>query len=171
MARPTKLIYKNDKYGFILRFPSWWRRYCVISKRRKDPDSEYELHFRFKYKGKIYDDIFAILVYRMSKEEWVRRGYKDSPLTYLGAYDGRVFAALTPEELPYAFVDPKTGDYDYRKYGTAIGLLKRMVNRDVPALVKTISFPRKQMTLESMPLRSRQICGCRLTRRTRKRKT
>ncbi|MEK8128101.1 hypothetical protein WMW72_09320 [Paenibacillus filicis] len=169
MAKTPYFIYKNDKYGFTLRFPSWWRRYCVVSKQKRDPDSEYEVHFRFKYKGKVYDDIFAILVYRMTKAEW-KRLYDDSPLTFLGYRDGRVFAALTPEELPYAFVDPKTGEYDYKKYGTAIGLLKRMVNKDVPNVLRSFAFPQLPMSMRSQPLRSRQICGCRTKRRRRRRR-
>ncbi|WP_159884700.1 hypothetical protein [Paenibacillus puerhi] len=164
MAKAPQMIYKNEKYGFTLRFPSWWRRYVVVSKQRQDPESEYEVHFRFKYKGKVYDDIVAILVYRMTRKEWIRLGYEDSPLTYLGSYDGRVFAALTPEELPEAFLDKKTGDYDYKKYGVPIGLLKRMVNRDVPVVLRSIAFPRRQISMRSQPFRSRLICRCRTKR-------
>jgi hypothetical protein len=170
LAKTPTLIYRNDKYGFTLRFPSWWRRYVVIGKQKRDPDSEYEVQFRFKYKGKVYDDIFAMLVYRMSKAEWKRR-YDNSPLTFLGYRDGRVFAAITPEELPEAFIDPKTGDYDYKKYGTPIGLLKRMVNKDVPNVFQSFAFPKMPMKLRSQPFRSRQICGCRTKGRRRKSRT
>ncbi|MGG2197027.1 MULTISPECIES: hypothetical protein [Paenibacillus] len=168
MAKSSDLLYRNDKYGFTLRFPSWWRNYCVVSKKKLDPDSEYELHFRFKYKGNVYDDIFTILVFRMTQEDWLRLGYGDSPLSLIAARDGRVFAYLTPEELPHEFINRKTGDYDYRKYGTPIGLLKRMVNRDVPRIVQTLRFSSRAITMKSTPYRSSKVCSCRIPRRRRK---
>ncbi|MCR8636705.1 hypothetical protein [Paenibacillus radicis (ex Xue et al. 2023)] len=163
MARKTHpLLYRDEKYGFTLTFPRWWKPYTVIKKQKYDKDTEYELHFRFKYKGKTYDDIFALLVYKMTRKEWIKQGYEDSPLSFLAESDGHVFAYITPEELPEAFVDPKTGDYNYKKYGNAIRLLKRMVNQDVPRIVKTLHFSNTPSTIRSVPLRSKKVwpSGC-----------
>lgn len=155
--QPKQIIYRDNKYGFTLRFPGWWRAYTVISRKKADRDTEYEVHFKFKYKGKVYGDIFALLVYRMTRKEWLEAGYGDSPLVYIAEYNGRVFAYLTPGELPYEFIDPQTGDYDYKKYGAAIAILKRMVNRDVPRIVETLRFPREGSVIRSLPLRSRKV--------------
>lgn len=160
---PKRITYRDTRYGFTLRIPSWWRSYCVISKTRTDRDAEYELHFKFKYKGKVYEDIFTVLVYRITKKQWVEEGYEESPLVFMAEMDGRVFAYITPEELPYAFVNKKTGDYDYAKYGQAIRLLKRMVNDEVPVITQSIRFPRKTTTICSKPYRARGVwtpCGC-----------
>lgn len=104
----------------------------------------------------------------MTKEDWFRLGYGDSSLSLAAVHDGRIFAYRTAEELPYEFVNPNTGDYDYRKYGTPIALLKRMVNRDVPRIMETLRFPAHAITMKSTPYRSRQVCGCRTGRRRRK---
>jgi len=163
MARKSHpLLYRDDNYGFTLTFPRWWKPYTVIKKTKTDTDTEYELHFRFKYKGKVYDDIFTLLVYPITKKEWIAQGYEDSPLTFLAESDGRVIAYITPEELPYAFVNPKTGDYNYKKYGNPIRLLKRMVNQDVPRIVNTLHFSKSARTIRSVPLRSKRVwpCGC-----------
>lgn len=153
--------YANERYGFTLRIPRWWRPYYTIRKTRQDPSSEYELHFTFRYGGKRYDDIFTLLVYRMTRAQWLREGYGDSPLVFLAEADGRVFAYLTPEELPYAFVNPVSGDYDYAKYGKPIRLLKKMVNRDVPRLVRTLRFPRTRVAggLRPEPYLSARVCS------------
>ncbi|MDF2960540.1 MAG: hypothetical protein K0S39_2275 [Paenibacillus sp.] len=164
MARKTHpLLYRDEKYGFTLTFPRWWKPYTIIKKYQTDPSTDYELHFRFKYKGKTYDDIFAVLVYPMTRKEWIEQGYEDSPLSFLAESDGNVFAYVTPGELPHAFIDPKTGDYNYKKYGNAIRLLKRMVNQEVPRIANTLRFSKTgATTVRSVPLRSKKVwpCGC-----------
>ncbi|TDF93856.1 hypothetical protein [Paenibacillus piri] len=161
MPRKTQpLLYRDDTYGFTLTFPRWWKPYTVLKKKRMDRDTEYELHFRFKYKGKAYGDIFTVLVFRMTRKEWIEQGYEDSPLVYMGESGGRVFAYMTPEELPAAFVDPKTGDYNYKKYGNAIRLLKRMVNQDVPRIAQTLRFPAVLPKNHPVPLRSKKVWPC-----------
>ncbi|TVY08440.1 hypothetical protein [Paenibacillus cremeus] len=157
MRNRVEIEYRNEKYGFTLRFPGWWRNYCTVNRAKQDRETEYEVHFKFKYKGKIYEDLFAVLVYRMTKEEWVDQGYEDSPVTFIAEYESRVFGYITPEELPYAFYDDRTGDYNYKAYGTAIELLKRMVNQDVPRIIQSIRFPRKTMTMKSIPYRIRKV--------------
>lgn len=124
----------------MLRIPGWWRSYLVISTRKGDRPVECEVHFTFRYKGKTYDDILTLSVFALTLKEWKRQGYDDSPYVLLKERGGKIFAYTTPEELPYEFIDPKTGDYDYKKYGVPIRLLKRMVNVDVPRLVKTFRF-------------------------------
>jgi hypothetical protein len=93
----------------------------------------------------------------MTREKWLSEGYEDSPLHFIAEQKGRVFAYDTLGELPYAFVNPKTGDYNYKKYGKAIQLLTTMVNRDVPLIVNTIRFAKKARTFKSIPCRSKQI--------------
>ncbi|MBP1153827.1 MULTISPECIES: hypothetical protein [unclassified Paenibacillus] len=169
MKKPNQFVYRNDRYGFTLRFPSWWRNYCVVGARKQDRDTEYELHFRFKYKGKLYEDIFTIMVYRMTREEWVKQGYIESPLAFIAEVEGRVFAYLTPGELPYTFYDSKAGDYDYKKYRAAIELLKRMVNQDVPRIVQSLRFPGRAITMTSTPYRVKKVCLCLTHKRVKRR--
>jgi hypothetical protein len=140
--QPKPWIYRDQRYRFSVSLPAWWKAYTVVSQRKLDKDSSYEVHFRFKYKGKLYDDIFAVFVYPFSRESWVKQGYEESPFVYIGEHGGKSFAYLTPEELPYAFVDRKTGDYDMKKYGKPIRLLKKMVNDEVPRVISTFAFPR-----------------------------
>jgi hypothetical protein len=158
MARKTHpLLYRDEKYGFTLTFPRWWKNYAVIKKGKTDQDTEYEVHFRFKYKGKVYGDIFTLLLFRMTRKEWVDQGYEDSPLGYLGEFGGRVLAYVAPEELPHVFIDPKTGDYNYKKYGNAIRLLKKMINQDLPRVVSTLRYPLAAVASRSAPLRSNKV--------------
>ncbi|CAG7651085.1 hypothetical protein PAESOLCIP111_06243 [Paenibacillus solanacearum] len=165
MVKRNQIVYRNERYGFTLRFPGWWRNYCVVSRAKLDRETEYEVHFRFKYRGQVYEDILALLIYRMTRKEWIDRGYEESPLGYLAEFDGRIIAYSAPEELPYAFVDSKTGDYNYKKYGAVIELLKRMVNQDVPRIVQTLQAPRKTVTMRSTPFRSRKVVPCRARRK------
>ncbi|AEI45873.1 hypothetical protein [Paenibacillus mucilaginosus] len=165
MRKPRELVYRSSRYGFTLRLPAWWRSFCVVSRSKRDRETEYEAHFQFKYKGKIYDDIFTLLVYRMTRRQWKARGYDESPLIFVAEHDGRIFAALTPGELPHAFYDPKTDDYNYKKYGSAISLLKRMVNSDVPRILKSVRFARGSVTMKSVPYRSRKVWPVRCRRR------
>ncbi|UUZ81687.1 hypothetical protein LJK88_45065 [Paenibacillus sp. P26] len=158
MSKPRSIVYRSAKYGFTLQVPRWWKPYVTVKTLRRKGETESEYHFRFKFKGKVYDDIFTPLVYRMTRQEW-ERDYADSPLVYLAEHEGRVFAYLTPEEPLEAFLDKKTGDYDYKRFGTAIGPLKRMVNRDVPRIVTTLRFHRKSISRRPAPYRSRKVRG------------
>lgn len=132
--------YRNPKYGFSLRFPCWWKNYILIRKRTRLTDAEYGVFFLFKYKGKVYEDVLSIQVFRMTRKQWRKEGYEESPFILLAERNGRIFAYLTPEELPGEFLDNTKMDYDYKKYGKQIRLLKRMVNVDVPKIVKTLKF-------------------------------
>jgi hypothetical protein len=132
--------YRDPKYGFSLRLPCWWRNYIVIRRRTRLTDEEYGVFFLFKYKGKVYEDVLSILVFRMTRKQWRKQGYEDSPFVLLAERNGRIIAYLTPEELPEEFLDKTKMDYDYKKYGRQIRLLKRMVNEDVPIIVKTLKF-------------------------------
>ncbi len=154
------LVYKNDKYGFTLRFPTRWRTHCVVSRRKRVAETEYELHFKFRYNRKIYDNVLSILVYRMTEEQWYEQGYSESPLSLLGVSNGRLFACQTPEELPSEFVDPKTGEYNYKRYGAAIKLLRQMVNKDVPRIMESIRFPAAARKLRTTPYYGKSVCGC-----------
>ncbi|WP_248928767.1 hypothetical protein [Paenibacillus hamazuiensis] len=151
------ILYRDRKFGFTLKFPEYWRRYTVMSRKNDMLDAEYTVHFIFKYRGKTYGPVLSVIVFRMTRKEWVDQGYEDSPLRFIAEHDKHVFAYDTPEELPSEFIDKKTGDYDYVKYGKQIRLMKRMVNRDVPLIVKTMRFPVKKVTLEPSPYLSKRI--------------
>lgn len=137
------LRYYNLKYGFTLRLPRWWKPYIKIRGEREKGvgrySGEYVLHLSFRYKGITYGDVLTILVYKMPEAQW-KKVFDDSPLIYLANHGGRVFACMLPEELPYKFVDPKTGEYDMERYRTPIRYMKRMVNKEALAAAKTISF-------------------------------
>lgn len=137
----TTLLYRDPRYGFTVRLHRWWRCYTAVKRCGRLKDAEYGVFFRFKYKGKIYDDALSLLVYKMTLKQWHDR-YNDSPITFLAQQRGRIFAYSVPEELPDAFLNQAKSDYNYRKYGRPIRLLKRMVNRDVPKIVKTFRLKR-----------------------------
>lgn len=158
--------YRNTRYGFTLRLPKWWRCYLAVSSGKGDRPVEYETHFTFKYKGKQYEDIFTVAVFDLTHKEWIKEGYGDSPYVYLGEHRNKVFAYITPSELPYQFIDPKTGEYNEAKYGRAIRLLKRMVNHDVPRIVKSFRFYAKTAVPANVYLsdKVRRRCVCRRRR-------
>lgn len=166
-AKRRAVTYRNYRYRFTLRIPAWWRSFCKVTSSLPRGDAEYELHFLFRYRGKQYGDIFTLLVYPMNREEWLRQGYGESPLVPIAEHGGRMFVYVTPEELPYEFVDRSTGDYDYGKYGKAIKLLKRMVNEEVPRIAQTLRFPEASAAWQPAPYLSAKVkpCGCRQRRR------
>ncbi len=106
-------------------------------------DAEYAVHFLFKYQGKTYGEALSLLVFRMTRKQWVELGYEDSPFFFLAERNGRIFAYTVPGELPSEFLNETLDDYDYVKYGRPIGLLVRMVEKDVPNIVKTLRFDSK----------------------------
>ncbi|WP_175532234.1 hypothetical protein [Paenibacillus sp. yr247] len=73
----------------------------------------------------------------MTRKQWREKGYDDSPVVFLAERNGRIYAYTLPGELPSDFLDKSGQDYDYKKFGKPIRLLKRMVNEDVPNIVKT----------------------------------
>ncbi|WP_438444584.1 hypothetical protein [Gorillibacterium sp. sgz5001074] len=133
------MVYRDRTFGFSLRLPAWWKPYLTVRSSGKQMGAEYALHLIFRYKGIRYGDVLTVLVFRMSTKRW-KRLYADSPLLLLGARGGLVAACMLPEELPYAFVDPDTGDYDTEKYGEQIRLMKRMVNEDAPRIIRSFRW-------------------------------
>ncbi|QMV39841.1 hypothetical protein [Cohnella cholangitidis] len=137
--QPSFYLYRDPKFGFTLRLPQSWKTYTVVRRRTNLDDAEYGAFFLFKYQGKVYEDVLSILVFRMTKKEWLAI-YEDSPVIFLAERNGLVYAYTVPGELPSDFLDPTGNDYDYKKYGKQIRLLTRMVNDDVPKIVKTLRF-------------------------------
>ncbi|MNN88735.1 hypothetical protein D3C81_2064600 [compost metagenome] len=79
----------------------------------------------------------------MTLKQWHDEGYDESPILLLAQQRGRIFAYTVPGELPDEFLNKSKDDYDYRKYGRPIRLLKRMVNDDVPKIVKSFRLKRR----------------------------
>lgn len=135
---PAKsFLYRDPKYGFSIKLPQWWKCYTVVRRSTRLDDAEYGVFFLFKYKGKVYESALTLLVYRMTLKQWRDAGYDESPIIRLAVRNGRIFSYTVPEELPEEFLDKTGYDYDYKKYGRPIRLLSRMVNDDVPKIVKT----------------------------------
>ncbi|NIK79246.1 hypothetical protein FHS15_004404 [Paenibacillus castaneae] len=132
--------YVDPKYSFSLKLPRWWKPYIVVKRTNHPGDAQHAILFRFKYKGKVYQEVLGIYVFRMTLQQWRKKGYKDSPYVVLASRNGNTFAYLTPEELPSEFLDKTGNDFDYQKYGKQIRLIKRMVNDNVPKAVKTFRF-------------------------------
>ena len=130
-------VYKNFSYGFSLTFPSWWEKYAYVSYGTALPRAESAIHFNFNYRRNSIN-IFSIFVFHMTKSEWMATGFEESPLQYIASSRGKIFAYTTPGELPDQFLKPDKSDYDYKKYGKEIYLLKKMVNDDVPNIIRTI---------------------------------
>ena len=160
-------LYRDKTYGFMLQFPEWWTPYCVVDRTVYDRSSLYELHFLFRYKGRIYGDVFNLVVMKMTLREWKRKGYTESPLSLLTYRNGLIFAYVTPGELPEAFIDPKTGEYDEKKYKRQIRMMKRMVNRDVPRIAESFRLLTPRLAkLKSRPFLSKEVqCPCRIRNR------
>jgi hypothetical protein len=140
LKKPSFIVYRDSKYGFTLQIPRWWKSYIVVGKKVRPDDAEYAVYFMFKYKGKVYGEVLTLLVYRLTLKQWRERGFDDSPVNFITEHNGRIFAYTLPEELPDAFLDKTKQDYDYKKFGRPIRLMKRMVNEDAPAIVKTLRF-------------------------------
>jgi hypothetical protein len=92
----------------------------------------------FQYKGEVYEPIFSIIVSPYGGKIW-HRLYEDSPLTFLGEYEGFSYSYILPEELPEAFLKPDHSDYDYQQFGKPIRVLKKMVNT-VPSILRSFRF-------------------------------
>ncbi|RED59282.1 hypothetical protein [Cohnella lupini] len=136
LPKKKKFLYRDPKYGFLMRLPCRWRNYIVVKRTKRISEAKYAVFFLFKYKGKVYEEALTILVYRMPLKRW-REYYEGSPIQFLAQRSGLVFAYSTPSELPDDFLNESKEDYDYKKYGRPIRLLKRMVNADVPNIVNT----------------------------------
>lgn len=135
-------IYRDPLYSFTLKLPRSWKSFTAVARSNKLDDAEYGVFFRFKYKGKVYDDVLSLLVYKMTLKQWHDDGYDDSPIQFLGTRNGRIYAYTVPGELPEEFLNESGDDYDYKKYGRQISLMKRMVNDEVPQIVKTFMLKR-----------------------------
>ncbi|WP_249898178.1 hypothetical protein [Paenibacillus sp. PK3_47] len=144
--KPVNYLYRDPVYGFSITLPDSWKTYTVIKTSKKLADAEYGVFFLFKYKGKVYEDVLNLLVFKMTLEQWRNEGYDESPYIFLAERGGRIYAYTVPSELPGAFLDETGFDYDYEKYKKEIDLLQRMVNDEVPEIVKTFK-------LKKMPAR------------------
>ncbi|MFC5471132.1 hypothetical protein ACFPPD_20800 [Cohnella suwonensis] len=131
------IVYQDPKYGFSVKLPLWWKNYIVFERTTRVIDAKYGVFFLFKYKGKVYEEALSILVFRKTLKQWIKEGYDESPFVRLAARDGFIYAYALPGELPDEFLKKDKSDYDYKKYGIPIRLLKRMVNVDAPRIVKT----------------------------------
>jgi hypothetical protein len=169
-------LYKDPRYGFTVRIPDWWRPYTVIDRTRSGGETEYDVRFLFKYRGKTYGDVLTISVFKMSRQEWIRQGYDSAPFILIGERNGRLFAYSTPGELPDEFLKKDKSDYDYVKFGRPIRFMKRMVNDDVPKIIGTFHLPGLKPAAPA-PYLAKGVagimagCGCRkrITRRRIKR--
>jgi hypothetical protein len=133
----ASLMYCNRRFRFAFKFPRWWRKY-VTTDRPRLYKGEIYLRFLFRYKGKVYEPVFTIIISPFGAKEW-RKRYKDSPLTFLGESRGFSYSYILPEELPDAFLKPDGSDYDYKRFGKPIRLNKKIVNA-APEVLKSFRF-------------------------------
>ncbi|WP_052487081.1 hypothetical protein [Gordoniibacillus kamchatkensis] len=134
----TPIRYRNVPYAFEITFPRWWEPYTVVDRLRSRHEAETTVSFRFRYRGRIYDPIMTVVIEPISEKEW-RAAHKESPLVWLGERDGRSYAYVLAEELPEAFLRPDKLDYDYRRFGRQIRLLKAMVAQ-APLVMQSFRF-------------------------------
>lgn len=135
------VLYRNKKYGFNLKFPSWWRKHVFVKEpacglREAHGSIQFNLRYRKRINGETSTLIFEVIIFKMSQRSW-DANYKDSPLQWIGSRKNVVYAALTPGEPPDEFLLPDQSDYNRNlrefKY------LSRMINRDLPLVLKTFS--------------------------------
>ncbi|MFD0671019.1 hypothetical protein [Cohnella sp. GCM10027633] len=136
--------YTDPKYGFSLRLPDWWTKYIVVERLNRFGEALYGVQFLFKYEGKVYTDVLTLSVYRMTRKQWRDRGYDDTPLNFLAERNGRIFVYSVPGEPPEEFYDENSEDGYDPKYAIPLDLLRRMINDDVPRLVKTFKLAVRQ---------------------------
>lgn len=142
VKKPEDYLYRDPVYGFSVKLPGSWKNYTVVRTSKKLDDADYGVLFLFKYKGKVYEDVLSLLVFKMTLKQWRDEGYDESPYIFLAERGGRIYAYSVPGELPGEFLDETGFDYDYQKYEKEIALLRRMVNDDVPEIAKTFKLKR-----------------------------
>ncbi len=134
--------YHNPTYRFRLRFPSWWKKHVFVEETACGLNDalaciQFKLRYRRRINGILSTTIFDLVVFKMSKRKWDAR-YKDSPLQFIGSRKKIVYAVLTPGEPPDEFLLPDQTDYNRKlrefKY------LSRMINRDLPEILKTFQL-------------------------------
>lgn len=138
---PT-IVYRNQKYGFRLDFPLWWRRRAFVVRRKCTGEDivaciEFRLRYRRPIQGISSTTIFEVYIFRLSEKEW-RRQYKDSPFFFLAARNGFVFAAIHPGEPPSEFLLPDGSDFN--RNILEFQWLLRMINEDLPVILKSFRF-------------------------------
>lgn len=130
---PKEIIeYFNNEYGFTLNLPASWKGKYVVKKGNWDSQAEAIYDFNYP-EGET--NLFSVLVLNISKEEW-DRDYASGLWGYLGEKDGKVFAYAIPSELP--------NEWQQDKQSKVTGLIDitKMVNIDVPYIVKTFKLVR-----------------------------
>ncbi|MZQ80915.1 hypothetical protein GQF01_02015 [Paenibacillus sp. 5J-6] len=135
--------YRDPKYNFSIDIPTWWKKYIVIRTHTPPGNSYnviYDVTIDFKYKGKVYISPYSLLVFKMSLKKWREGGYDNSYYKFITSQRGLIFAGNVPSEPPSEFLKQDGSDYDYKKYGTPLRLLSRMVNEDVPKINKSFRF-------------------------------
>ncbi|RXT06447.1 hypothetical protein [Ammoniphilus sp. CFH 90114] len=135
------VLYKNKTYGFLLQIPTWWKRHVFVVEEHCMKEAQLCINFHLKYrrpiKGITHTNIFQIVVFRNSKKQWMK-DYGDSPFIFLRARNGLVFAAIHPGEPPEEFLNPDGMDYNRKLL--EFKRLSRMINKDLPVLLKSFRF-------------------------------
>lgn len=140
------ITYVNHKYHFRLNLPKWWEKHIFLRhvNRKKGTKTEEEIQFYLKYRkalqGKRSALIFSLVIFRMSAGEW-RAAYADSPFQFIAHRQGRVYAILVPAEPPDEFLRPDLQDYD--RTLLEFRWLTRMVNKELPDVMKSFCFSRR----------------------------
>lgn len=128
-SEPT-IEYDNKTYGFTLRLPASWEGKYVVKKANWDQQAE--VIFDFIYKPE-KTKLFSIIILNMTQEQW-NRDYAGGLWGYLGERNGKVFAYSVPSELPSELNQNK------QEKVQALVDLTKMLNVDVPRIVKTFEF-------------------------------
>jgi hypothetical protein len=133
--------YLNKKYNYTLQLPTWWSSHVYVNCLHRTKDAESSTNFYLKYskkiKGKCSTIIFSILVFRMPYSKWKNK-YKDSPLQFLASKEGKVFAFITPSQPPEELLNKDRMAYNHKL--VEFKALVRMVNDDVPIIIKSLKF-------------------------------
>lgn len=139
------MTYINQRYGFRLSVPKWWKGRVFLTHDKTLKEAEYAVQFHLRYRQKLQGKgstiIFNLLVFRMSPAQW-KTCYKDSPLEFIAYHDGRVLAYLTPSEPPEEFLLPDLSDYD--RSLLEFRWLKRMINIELPCVVRSFRLLRNR---------------------------
>src|SRR5690606_36942728 len=95
-AKEKTVEYRNEEYGFTLRIPETRNEKYVVEESKLNIGEE--TTYVFKYKEEDVD-LFRIVILNLSKEEW-NQDFGGGLMEYLGEKEGKIFAYVTPTELP-----------------------------------------------------------------------
>lgn len=123
----TSPTYINKTYKFTLDIPKGWDKKYIVEEGNWANDAEKTFDFSLIANGKNYGNIFSIIIL---KKEYDKDYVKNTAYEYITTNNGHVIAYSIP-------TGPTT---DLVNNPTEMDILSKMINDDVPQIIKSIKF-------------------------------